>query len=72
MTIEQFLSDITDIFQTEEVLSLDTKLKDLNEWDSISMMSCMAYLDNKFNIAISLDDCRKFQTIRDIAQKAGI
>lgn len=72
MTIEQFLSDLEDLFQTDESLTLETSLKDLNEWDSISMMSCMAYLDNKFNVSISLDDCRNFQTVKDIVQKAGL
>ena len=44
MTNEEFLTEMQDVLQTEEELSMDTVLDDLEEWDSLSFMATMAFL----------------------------
>ena len=39
MTVEKFLETLEDIMETEEKLKLETKLEDVPEWDSVSMVS---------------------------------
>ena len=58
--------------QTEEELKLDTVLDDLAEWDSLSVMATMAFLDKDFGVKTTMKDYKNVKTIGDIAQKAGL
>ena len=55
MKKEQFLEEMIDVLQTEEELSLDTVLDDLDEWDSLSKMAVMAFYNKNFGIKIALN-----------------
>lgn len=72
MTNEEFLSKMQDVLQTEDDLSLDTVLDDLEEWDSLSVMATMAFLDKDFGVKTTMKDYKSVKTIADIAQKAGL
>lgn len=72
MTNEEFLSKMQDVLQTEDELSLDTVLDDLAEWDSLSVMATMAFLDKDFGVKTTMKDYKNVKTIGDIAQKAGL
>ena len=61
-----------DELQTEEEISFATVLKDLEEWDSLSLMATMAFLDKTFGVKTNMSDYRDMKTIEDIAQKAGL
>ena len=51
---------------------METVLDDLDEWDSLSAMATIAFLDKEFGIKITSADIAEFETIEDIAKKAGI
>lgn len=72
MTNEEFLSKMQDVLQTEDELSLETVLDDLAEWDSLSVMATMAFLDKDFGVKTTMKDYKNMKTIGDIAQKAGL
>ena len=72
MTRDEFLTEMQDVLQTEIKLSFDTVLKDLEEWDSLSIMATMAFLDKNFGVKTSINDFIKMMTIEDIAVKAGL
>ena len=72
MNVEDFLEDMKDVLQTEEDIQLSTSLDSLEEWDSLAIMSAMAYLDEKFSIKTTMEDYSKMKTIGDIAKKAGL
>ena len=72
MTRDEFLAEMQNILQTEETLTVDTLLDDLVEWDSLSMMSTLAFLAKNFGIDVGLRDFKEMSTIGDIAVKAGI
>lgn len=72
MNSEQFLTEMQDVLQTEDELTLDTQLDSLDEWDSLSVMATMAFLEKNFGVQTSMGDYKKMKTIGDIAQKAGI
>ena len=72
MTKEEFLVQMQDVLQTETQLTTDTVLADLDEWDSLSIMATMAFLDKNFGVKLQIADIKKFASIGDIAAKAGV
>ena len=43
----------------------ETKLADLDSWDSVALLSFIAMIDEKFNKAIKGAEIRSFVTIQD-------
>ena len=72
MTHQEFLTEMMDVLQTEQKLSLDTVLAELDAWDSLSVMATMAFLDTSFGVKTTMADYREMKTIGDIAKKAGL
>lgn len=72
MNKEQFLEEMVEVLQTEDEITMDTVLEDLEEWDSLSIMSTMAFLDKNFGVKTNMADYKNMITIGDIARKAGL
>ena len=72
MNKEEFLTQMQDVLQTDEELTFDTVLDDLAEWDSLSVMATMAFLDKEFGVKTTMKDFRDVKTIADLAAKAGL
>lgn len=72
MNREDFLKNFIDVLQTEDEINFDTKLEDIEEWDSLSMISTVAFLDKDFSVKVSIDDIKNFKTVEDIAKKVGL
>ena len=72
MSKEEFLVQMQDVLQTETELKMKTVLDELDEWDSLSMMATMAFLDKNFGVTLKIADLKPLVTIGDIAAKAGI
>lgn len=72
MTREEFLIEMQDVLQRDDELTLDMFLVDIEEWDSLSIMATMAFLEKNFGIKTTFTDYRQMKTIEDIAIKSGI
>ncbi len=72
MSKEEFLVQMQDVLQTETELTMETVLGELDEWDSLSMMATMAFLDKNFGIKLKIVDLKALTTMGDIAAKAGL
>ena len=72
MNTQEFLTEMQDVLQTEDELSMDTVLEDLDEWDSLSIMATMAFLEKSFGVKTTMKDYKEMTTIGDIAKKAGV
>lgn len=72
MTKEEFMAKMQDVLQTDVELNDETVLADLDEWDSLSIMATMAFIDKYFGIKIKLADLRSLSTVGDIAAKVGL
>jgi len=72
MTREEFLTEMQDVLQTDTELAFDTVLSDLDEWDSLSIMATMAFIDKNFGVKLRVADIKAIKTIGDLAEKAGI
>lgn len=72
MTRETFLERIQDVLQTDATLTVETVLADLDEWDSLSMMALMAFVDKNFGIKLGIRDFKAMNTVGDIVAKVGV
>ena len=72
MSKEDFLVKMQDVLQTDAELKMETVLGELDEWDSLSMMATMAFLDKDFGVKLKIAEIKTFVNIGDIAAKAGV
>jgi|GEM_PF-4495622 len=71
MTKEDFLSKFTDILQTEETITFDSVLEDLDDWDSLTTMATVSWmLEN--DIQITVKEIASYKTVAEIAARFGI
>ena len=67
MTIEEKLAIIKEILECEDAdISVDTQLKDIDEWDSLSVLSLIMYMIDNYSIKVSGTDIRNFTKVQDI------
>lgn len=74
MTIKEFLKNLYSELEIESVaeISLETNLKDLDEWDSMAVLVLIGFLDENFSITTSGEDVNKFNTVEDIINFIGL
>ena len=72
MTREEFLIEMQDVLQRDEKLDFEMQLQDIEEWDSLSVMATMAFLEQKFDVKTTFSDYKEMKTLKDIADKVGI
>jgi len=72
MNRDEFLKEFADVLQTEENLSAETILDDLEEWDSLSKIATVAFFDRKIGKKLTFPEIAEFKTVDDILKKAGI
>lgn len=67
MTIDEKLAVIKEILECEDSnISADSQLKDIKEWDSLSVLSLIMYMLDNYSIKVSGSDIRNFTTVQDI------
>lgn len=72
MNKECFLKKFQDVLQTDAELTEDTVLDTIEEWDSLSKISTIAFIDREFALKINMDDVNEFVTIADIINKVEV
>ncbi len=70
MTIKKFLEDFQDLLQRDDPITMDTPLRDMEEWDSLAVMSCIAYLDKQFGVKTAVTAYKKLRIVADVAALA--
>lgn len=63
MTKDEFMLEMQEVLQTETELHADTVLANLDEWDSLSIMATMAFLDKHFGVKMKLADFKGIDTL---------
>ena len=66
MSDEKFLTGIQQALQTEENLSLSTVLEDLEEWDSLGMMTTAVFLEKEYGFKTTVNELVAYQTIEEL------
>lgn len=67
MTLKEKLAALEEIMELDEdTLTPETRLKDIEEWDSLSALSFVVLLGDEFDRKISGQEIRNFETIQDM------
>ncbi len=66
MTQNEFIEKMVDILDYEGDLQMDTILEDLEEWDSLSILSFLAEMGQYAKGTINASDVKKAKTIEDL------
>lgn len=64
--MEQFIEKIVDVMDIEEEVTADTVLEDLEEWDSLSLVSFMAMANAAYGKKVIPADVKMAKTIADL------
>ena len=72
MNREFFLREVQDILQRDDALTLDMPLKDVEEWDSLAVLSVAAFVHSRFSIRLTVNDFACMTTVGDIARAVGL
>lgn len=72
MTKAEFLDKLQEIFETDNKLSEDMFLNDIEGWDSLAMMAVMAFFYEVLSIPLLPSETREMITVGDLVKKAGL
>ena len=71
--IERIIALMEEVFQVPEgMVTVDTTMDDLEEWDSLAHVMLIGELEEKLGIEIDLDEAAEITTVREILEKAGV
>lgn len=72
MNIKEKLSILEEMLDIESnMLSEDTVLESLEQWDSIAIISTIAMFDSLFKKEVTSDEVKSFKTVKDITDRMG-
>ena len=66
MKVDEFLTTLKDMMDTETDLTLETKLSDVEEWDSLSLVTFLSYCNAKLNRPVEPEELKSAQTVNDL------
>ena len=66
-----FLEELQELLQRDGPIAPDMALRDMEEWDSLAVMSCMAYFDKNFNVKTKISQYQQLHTVSDLIALAG-
>ena len=72
MKKEKFLEILTEELELSESLTLNTNLKELEEWDSMAAMLLIGVVSNEFDLELNADDIQEIDTVQSLVEKIGI
>ena len=68
MSEKEFIEKMVDLMDTEDDIRLDTALEDIEEWDSLSYVSFLAWCSKVAKTRVEPDEVRGAKTIGDLYQ----
>ena len=68
MNEEIFLETLTDLMDTEAELKMDTVLADVEEWDSLSLVSFLSLCAKHAKERVEPKEVRNAKTVQDLFQ----
>lgn len=71
MTAEEFTKKLADIMDTETELKLSTKLADVEDWDSLSMVSFFSFCNSTLGKKLAPEQIKAAQTVEDLFKLAN-
>ena len=75
MKTKDFINELKDALEIEDEdkeITLETNLKDLEEYDSLSVLSIIAMTDKHFGKQLSSQQFADINTVRNLIKKIGV
>lgn len=73
MKKEFFLNELADVLEVEDIeLTEETNLKEVEEYDSLAVMSLVAFIDENFNKKLSAEEFIDVTTVRSLMELIGL
>ena len=66
MNSEDFIKKLVELMDTEAELNLSTKLADVEDWDSLSMVSFFSFCNSTLSKKVSPEEIKAAQTVEDL------
>ncbi len=66
MDIALFLKEFQELLQRDDPVQTEDVLVDLEEWDSLAIMACIAYFDKKFGKKTNVGTFRDLHSVADV------
>ncbi|MCB5234429.1 MAG: acyl carrier protein [Candidatus Cloacimonetes bacterium] len=71
MTIKDFLTELAELIEIEDELSLDSNLKDYEEFDSMAIMSLVAFVHKNFGKQYNARQLNQIDTVESLVELIG-
>ena len=71
MKAEEFIKKLVELMDTEAQINLSTRLADLEDWDSLSMVSFFSFCNTTAPRKVSPEEIKAAQTVEDLFKLAG-
>ncbi len=71
MKTSVFLEKLQEELEEDQTLTLDTNLKELESYDSISLLSVIAFVDENFNKKIDTKQFKDIEKVSDLVDIIG-
>ena len=71
MKINDFLTEISEELELDDVLAIDAKFQEMEEWDSMGVMILIGYISDNFDVVLTANDLKELPTFEAIVNKIG-
>ena len=71
MKKQDFIKELSEALELETSVNLDTSIKSLDEWDSMSAMILIAYVSDNFDVKLGAEDIESITTFKSLIEKIG-
>jgi len=71
MNVKELLIIVAEALEYEDELCLDQNIEDIEEWDSLGVLSIVSMMDD-LNISVNLEDLEEIKTVEDFVKLTGI
>lgn len=71
MNAEEFIKNLKEIMDTESELTLDTRLKDVEDWDSLSFVAFLSFCNSKLKLSITPEELKPVETVGELFKIVG-
>lgn len=66
MSEQEFLAELEEILNVEEPLTMETKLDELDEWDSLASLMFQSFVFKKVKVILKPTSLKDEQTVKDL------
>lgn len=72
MKKQEFINKLKEELEVEIEVTIDTSIKDLDEWDSMCAMILIAFVSDSFGVTLSADDIKNISTFKSLIERIGL